>query len=149
MDNLEKFIIANKKFYNLALNEIKAGKKRSHWIWFIFPQLRELGHSDMALFYGINNIEEARAYLNNKYLKNNLITISKALLELNNNNPTEILGYPDNLKVQSCMTLFYFVNPKIDVFKSIQLFKDVIDKYYDGKFDENTLNILERKNCLK
>ncbi len=143
MDNLEKFIIANQRFFNTALEEIKGGKKYSHWIWFIFPQLKDLGSSDTALFYGINNIEEAKEYLNNEYLKNNLITISKALLELNSDNPTEILGYPDDLKVQSCMTLFYSAD------SSIQVFKDVIDKYYNGNFDENTLNILELKRSLK
>ena len=136
MNSLDRFIEAQKKNYNQALQEIKSGKKSSHWIWYIFPQLKGLGFSTMSEYYGIENIAEAKAYSNNEYLRNNLIQIAQALLDLSNNNPTDILGYPDDLKVKSCMTLFYFVNPKIDVFKK------VIDKLYNGEFDINTMALL-------
>ena len=136
MDNLDRFMEAQKRVFTIALKEIKNGKKESHWIWFIFPQLKELCQSTTSLYYGINGLEEATEYLNNPYLRKNLITITKALLELDSNDPTLILGYPDNLKVRSCMTLFYYVD------NSISVFKEVIDKYYNGEFDEVTLDIL-------
>lgn len=136
MDNLDRFMEAQKRVFTIALKEIKNGKKESHWIWFIFPQLKELCQSKTSLYYGINGLEEATEYLNNPYLRKNLITITKTLLELDSNDPTLILGYPDNLKVRSCMTLFYYVD------NSISVFKEVIDKYYNGEFDEVTLDIL-------
>ena len=79
MNSLDRFIEAQKKNYNQALQEIKSGKKSSHWIWYIFPQLKGLGFSTMSEYYGIENIAEAKAYLNNEYLRNNLIQIAQAL----------------------------------------------------------------------
>lgn len=139
MYNLNKFVIAQEESYEGALKEIKNGKKLGHWIWYIFPQLKGLGFSNMSYYYGLEGIEEAKEYLNNEYLRNHLLEITKALLDLDTNNPLEVLGFPDNLKVNSCMTLFYYADP------SINLFKDVIDKFYDGKMDENTINILNSK----
>lgn len=139
MYNLNKFIEAQEESYEGALKEIKKGKKLGHWIWYIFPQLKGLGFSNMSYYYGLEGIEEAKEYLNNEYLRNHLLEITKALLDLDTNNPLQVLGFPDNLKVNSCMTLFYYTEP------SITLFKDVIDKFYDGKMDENTINILNSK----
>jgi len=136
MYNLERFIEAQNKDYKQALKEIKNGRKLTHWIWYIFPQIKGLGMSDTALYYGINNLEEAREYLKNNYLRNNLIEISQALLNLDSPNPTDILGYPDDLKVKSCMTLFHYADPSIDVFKK------VLNKYYNGEFDVNTISLL-------
>ena len=134
--NLERFIDAQERDFQIALLEIKNGYKRTHWMWYIFPQLADLGYSATAKFYGIKNKDEAIAYLQNEYLKNNLIEISNALYELNDN-IKNILGYPDDLKLKSCMTLFNYVDPTIDIFNKI------IDKFYNGEKDFNTIKILE------
>ncbi len=134
--NLDRFIIAQERDYQIALMEIKNGHKKSHWMWYIFPQLADLGYSSIAKFYGIKNKEEAVAYLKNDYLKNNLIEISRELYKLNDN-INNILGYPDDLKLKSCMTLFNYIDPNIEIFNKI------IDKFYNGEKDFNTINILE------
>ena len=136
--NLKRFIHAQEKDYELAFLEIKNGHKQSHWMWYIFPQLKELGYSATAKFYGIRSKEEALAYLNNEYLRNNLIRISEALYNLDDN-INNILGYPDELKLNSCMTLFHYINPDISIFNKI------LDKFYNGKKDERTLEILKHK----
>ena len=136
MYNLNRFIESQKEDYNQALKEIKSGRKLTHCVWYIFPQIKGLGMSETATYYGIDNLEEAREYLKNDYLRNNLIEISQALLDLDSNNPTEILGYPDDLKVKSCMTLFYYADSSIDIFKK------VIEKYYNGEFDINTISLI-------
>lgn len=143
MNNLDRFIIAQKEDYDKALKEIQNGKKLTHWSWYIFPQLKGLGSSSMAEYYGIEDLTEAMLYLNNEYLKNNLIQISQALLNLNTNNPTEVLGYPDDLKVKSCMTLFYCANPQITIFE------EVIKKFYNGEFDDTTILLLNGANDKK
>lgn len=137
--NLEHFIKAQEKDYHKALSEIKQGKKQSHWIWYIFPQLKELGHSSTAQYYGIKDEEEARQYLQNTLLKDHLIEITEELYK-QNNNIKKIVGYPDYLKVKSCMTLFSYVDPTIDIFQK------VIDKFYHGQKDEITINLLNKKN---
>ena len=134
---MKKFLDAQEDDYEIALNEIKNGHKRSHWIWYIFPQIDGLGHSSTAKYYSIKDLEEAKEYLNNEILRSRLIEISSELLKLNDS-IDNIMGYPDNLKLCSCMTLFYEADPSIDVFKK------VIDKFYNGKFDENTIRILKK-----
>ena len=136
--DLDRFKKMQERDYEKALNEIKRGRKTSHWIWYIFPQIKGLGFSYNSQFYGIDGLEEAREYLKDDLLRNNLITISNALLNLNESDPEIVMGYPDNLKLFSSMTLFYKADPSIDVFKK------VLDKYYDGDLDENTLNLIER-----
>ncbi len=136
MYDLNRFINAQKSDYNTALKEIKNGKKRSHWMWYIFPQLKGLGKSSTAEYYGIDGLKEAKEYYKNDYLRNNLLEITNELLKIDNNDIEYIMGYPDNLKLLSCMTLFSEVD------KSNDLFNKVIDKYYDGKKDINTLNKL-------
>lgn len=135
--NLDRFITAQKRDYQVALMEIKNGHKRSHWMWYIFPQLADLGYSDTAKFYGIKNKDEAAAYLQNGYLKNNLVEISNALYRVDDN-IDNILDYPDDLKLKSCMTLFNYVNPAIEIFSKI------IDKFYGGELDLNTIDILNK-----
>lgn len=134
--DLDRFIKAHKKDYDIALKEIQNGKKQSHWMWYIFPQLRDLGHSTTAKYYGIKNKEEALAYLKNELLKKHLIEISEAVLKINDD-IKNIFGYPDYLKLKSCMTLFYIVDPSINVFNS------VIEKFYNGELDINTINLLK------
>lgn len=141
MYNLNRFIEAQNKNYNVALNEIKNGKKLTHWIWYIFPQLKELGFSNTSLYYGISSIEEAKEYLKNEYLNNHLIEITEALLNLENKDIVEVLGYPDNLKVKSCMTLFYYASNN-------EIFKKVIDKFYNGEFDINTIKLIKSTDLM-
>lgn len=133
--NLKRFIDAHEKYYIKALNEIKNGRKLSHWMWYIFPQLSCLGCSTTAKYYGIKNKEEAQAFLNNNILKNHLIEISEELYK-QDNDINYIFGYPDNLKLKSCMTLFNYVNPKIDIFGKI------LNKFYNGEKDQITINRL-------
>ena len=140
MYNLNRFIDQQKTYYDIALKEIKKGYKSSHWMWFIFPQLKGLGTSKMAEYYGLNGIEEAKAYYDNNYLRSNLLEISKALLVVENKSINYILGYPDNLKLKSCMTLFELVD------KDEQVFKDILDKYYLGERDEKTIELVKKKN---
>ena len=139
MYNLDRFIKAQERDYPVALQEIKSGRKLSHWIWYIFPQIKGLGYSETAQYYSIEDVEEAKAYLNNEYLHNNLVEICQELLKLKSNDIVDIMGYPDNLKLCSSMTLFNFVAPDEDIFKK------VLDKYYNGKLDTKTLEILSIK----
>ena len=137
--NLERYIETHKREYKQALEEIKSGKKKTHWMWYIFPQIDGLGTSSTSKYYAIRNKEEAQAYLNNEYLYNHLIEICKELMKLNTNNIIEVLPYPDNHKLCSSMTLFYLTNPKEEIFKQ------VLDKYYNGKLDEKTIEILKKQ----
>ena len=134
--DLNRFITAQKESYAVALKEIKAGFKRSHWMWYIFPQIAGLGHSWMAKQYEIVNLDEAKAYMENDYLRNNLIEISQALLDCGNDDIGDIMGFPDNLKLCSCMTLFELAAPEEKVFG------EVIDKFFDGQRDRRTLELV-------
>ena len=144
MSDLNRFIKAQEKDYETALKEIKNGKKVSCWMWYIFPQIKGLGMTSMSNFYGIEDIEEAKEYLHNEILSKRLIEISNALLELENNDIKEIMGFPDNLKLKSSMTLFKKAEELSDV-KYDNIFQKVLDKYYNGEEDNNTLVILEKK----
>ncbi|MBR2215963.1 MAG: DUF1810 domain-containing protein [Selenomonadaceae bacterium] len=137
--DLSRFTKAQERDYLKALAEIRAGHKQSHWIWYIFPQLRELCRSDTAKYYGIADLGEAKAYLANDTLRQHLIEISGALLDLKETDITAIMGFPDDLKLRSCMTLFHMADAKSDVFLK------VLDKYFDGKPDAKTLEILQRR----
>ena len=133
--DLQRFHKAQKFDYPVALDEIKNGQKESHWMWYIFPQLKELGYSSTAKYYGLTK-DEAKAYIKDEILKSRLIEISQALLELTSNNATEILGYPDDLKLKSCMTLFSEIAPELEVFDQ------VLQKFFSGKKDDKTLKLL-------
>lgn len=135
--NLKRFIDAQELDYDMALLEIKSGRKRTHWIWYIFPQLRELGYSSMAKYYGIKNIDEAKAYLNNITLKKHLLEISEELYKLDGN-ISNIMGYPDDLKLKSSMTLFSIADPSNDIYKKI------LDKFYNGEVDQVTIDLLKK-----
>ena len=149
MSDLNRFLDAQEKDYEKALKEIKNGKKVSCWMWYIFPQLKGLGSTHMANYYGIDNIEEAIEYLHNETLSNRLIEISKALLELDDDsNIKDIMGYPDDLKLRSCMTLFKKAEELSNV-KFDNIFQKVLDKYYKGEEDARTLTILEKQNFEK
>lgn len=139
--DLARFLQAQATQYTCALSEINRGNKQGHWIWYIFPQLRGLGHSDMSYIYGIENLKEAKAYLSHPVLGARLIEITRALLTLEAHDPIEVMGYPDNLKLHSCMTLFSRIEGSDPAFGA------VIDQYYGGKPDEQTLALL-KKNAM-
>ena len=129
--DLERFVEAQNLVYDMALREIKEGQKRGHWIWFIFPQIKGLGHSYNSEYYGISGTKEAKAYLEHPLLGARLREISQAMLDCVNPSADDILGFPDVLKVRSCMTLFDMVSPN-------DIFKQVFDKYYEGKLCDKT-----------
>ena len=123
--------------YSKALGEIQNGKKTTDWIWYIFPQMEGLGHSYNASYYGIKDLAEAEAYLNHSILGTRLIEISSALFSLNETNLEIIVGSTDKRKICSCMTLFSQINA------SHPIFLQVLDKYFSGKMDNQTLQKLK------
>lgn len=130
-EDIERYLVAQndeRNGYALALREIRNGRKMSHWIWYIFPQLRGLGNSYYSHFYGINGKEEARRYLENPVLRERLVEISNALLKHSGKSAPEILGSIDAVKVRSCMTLFDSIEPN-------GVFARVLDVFYGGKRD--------------
>ena len=133
---LDKFVTAQERDYSTALREIQNGRKRSHWIWYIFPQLQGLGFSQTAQYYGIRDLEQARDYMAHPVLGAHLVEISEALLALESSNPGAVMGYPDDLKLCSCMTLFELAAPDQPVFAK------VIEKFYGGNRDRLTLELL-------
>ena len=139
-DNLVRFLEAQNQMYLTAFAEVKSGTKKSHWMWFIFPQVKGLGKSETARYYGINGRSEATAYLNHPVLGKHLIEISKALLAIEGKTAHHVFGTPDDLKLRSCMTLFATVE------NSNPVFSQVLDKYFDGQPDALTLSILQRQS---
>ncbi len=135
---LDKFVSAQARDYDTALAEIRSGYKRSHWMWYIFPQLQGLGFSSTAQYYGIRDLEQAKDYIAHPVLGPRLVEISGALLSLPGSNPSAVMGYPDDLKLCSCMTLFELAAPDEPVFGR------VLEKYYGGRRDRMTLNLLGR-----
>jgi uncharacterized protein (DUF1810 family) len=136
---LERFKEAQARDYNNALSEIKSGRKRGHWMWYIFPQIAGLGMTDISRHYAIKDIQEATDYLMDQELGFGLTEICKALLQLESNDANAIFGSPDDLKLRSSMTLFDAVPATFPVFKQ------VLDKFYDGIPDPRTLAILTSK----
>ena len=134
--DLNRFLTAQEQDYAQALAEIRTGRKRSHWIWYIFPQLRGLGYSYNAEYYGIADAEEARQYLAHPVLGARLREITEALLELPESDSVRVMGRPDDLKLCSSMTLFEYVSVQDSVFGK------VLDKYYGGRRDAATLRML-------
>ena len=136
MKDLNRFVEAQESNYSYALEEIRNGRKQGHWIWYIFPQLKGLGHSFNSNFYGIANIKEAEDYLNHPILGQRIREITEALLSLpEGKTAREILGGIDAIKVKSSMTLFYMASKE-------SLFMNVINRYYRGKMDGQTIKML-------
>ena len=138
MYDLDRFVKAQEKMYDIALNEIKNGKKNSHFMWYIFPQLKGLGYSDISNYYGISGLEEAKEYLEDEILGNRLYNITLELLKIDEDDPINIFGNVDALKLKSSMTLF-------DIVSDDEIFYDVLKKYYGGKKDERTIALLGKK----
>lgn len=134
--NLDRFLEAQEKIYDIALSEIKTGYKRSHWMWYIFPQISGLGYSVTARFYEIKSVDEAQEYAQHPILFPRLVEISNALLELECNDATKILGFPDNMKLKSSMTLFALVSDN-------PVFMQVINKFFNGELCEFTAKVIE------
>ena len=136
--DLSRFSQAHRRSYQTALTEIKNGRKYSHWMWYIFPQLTGLGKSSTARYYGLKDLEEAKAFLEDPYLGGNLKEISRALLALDTSDPYAVFGGIDGKKLQSCMTLFAHI-PGAD-----PVFSKVLNKYYHGHEDRQTCRLLAR-----
>ncbi len=137
MADLSRFLKAQEYDYEQALKEVRAGRKRSHWMWYIFPQIQGLGVTRTSEFYAIRDLDEAKAYLADPVLGTRLKEISSALLDLDGLSASEIFGYPDDLKLRSCMTLFCLADLSCDIFEK------VLNKYYDGEADDRTVRILK------
>ncbi|MBC7746244.1 MAG: DUF1810 domain-containing protein [Flavobacterium sp.] len=135
--NLNRFLDAQESQYQMVINEIKKSRKRTHWMWLFFPQITGLGFSETSKFYAINDFQEATDFLNHKILGTRLVYMSELLLEIKNKTVLDIFGSPDNLKLNSCMTLFGSV-PNASI-----VFEKVIDQYFNGIPDHQTLQIIK------
>jgi uncharacterized protein (DUF1810 family) len=135
--NLKRFIKAQENSFETALYEIKSGRKRSHWMWYIFPQFNGLGYSETSKYYSIKNLMEAEEYLNHPILGLRLKLITEELLALNENSANIIFGNPDDLKLKSSMTLFAIIDNSDE-----NIFKLVLDKFFNGKSDQKTLALI-------
>lgn len=135
--NLTRFIEAQSEVYPIALRELQEGCKRSHWMWYIFPQLKPLGHSYNSKFYGLSGVDEASEYLKDPILGQRLREVSLTILNLPTDNAREIFGGIDSVKLRSSMTLFDIASPN-------DVFARVLDKYFNGKRDYHTITIIQR-----
>ena len=134
---MERFLTAQEDTYEEALAEIRTGRKTGHWMWFIFPQLKGLGTSEMSEYYGITNLAEAKAYLDHEILGQRLREATRAVLWLDIEVIDEFFGDPDCVKLFSCMTLFYQAS------EGEELFMRVLKRFYNGQQDRNTLRLLK------
>lgn len=138
--NLLRFIEAQGPVYDTALGELKQGRKRSHWMWFIFPQLAGLGHSPTAHRFAISGPDEAHAYLAHPLLGDRILECTTTINTVHNRTANEIFGSPDDLKLHSSMTLFQ------ETANDPQPFRTVIERYFDGNADARTLKLLAKHN---
>ncbi len=138
--NLQRFITGQEPIYHTVLAELRAGRKSSHWIWFIFPQIAGLGHSAMAQQFAITSINEAKAYLQHAILGPRLRECTQLVLNVEGRSTEEIFGYLDHLKFRSCMTLFLTAATDNTLFTSVLL------KYFDGQPDQKTLDLLTQQS---
>jgi uncharacterized protein (DUF1810 family) len=136
--DLERFVRAQQGDYDRALAELAAGRKRSHWMWYVFPQLRGLGLSETAQRYGITGAAEAEAYLRHPVLGPRLAACAAAALAVEGRSAHEIFGSPDDVKLRSCATLFARVSPPGSVFHRL------LDRFFDGEVDPRTVALLDR-----
>lgn len=134
--DLDRFLNAQEDDYATALSELRRGQKRSHWIWFVFPQLKGLGLSATSEHFGIKNLAEARAYVDHPVLGPRLLECCNALLSVQGRSASEIMGYPDDLKLRSSMTLFSIASP------SHKEFHKVLQQFYNGEEDDKTRRLL-------
>jgi uncharacterized protein (DUF1810 family) len=136
--HLSRFLSAQEDTFAVALSELRRGRKCTHWMWYIFPQLAGLGSSPTAEHYAIRSLEETRAYLNHPVLGPRLLDCCRALLAVQGRSAPDIMGYPDDLKLRSSMTLFSLVEGAPSEFRA------VLQKYYQGQSDGRTIELLKR-----
>ena len=136
--DLSRFIKAQENSYEEALSEIKSGRKKGHWMWFIFPQFKGLGFTETSNYYSIKDLDEAKRYLSHPILGERLKSITKELLALNENNPNKVFGSPDDLKLKSSMTLFAAIDASQE-----NIFNAALDKYFNGQTDNKTLTLIK------
>ena len=136
--DLSRFIKAQENSYEEALSEIKSGRKKGHWMWFIFPQFKGLGFTETSNYYSIKDLDEAKRYLSHPILGERLKLITKELLALNENNPNKVFGSPDDLKLKSSMTLFAVIDASQE-----NIFNAALDKLFNGQTDHNTLTLIK------
>lgn len=134
--NLARFVSAQEHVFDVALHELRQGRKESHWMWFIFPQLEGLGSSSMARKYAITSLDEATAYLRHPLLGSRLISCCRALLSVQGKSAWEIMGSPDDLKLRSSMTLFALIA------NAPPEFREVLEKFFGGGEDPRTRELL-------
>ena len=134
--NLRRFVDAQRDIYEQARSELQYGEKRSHWMWFIFPQIAGLGSSGMAQRYAISSLDEAKAYLQHPVLGPRLIECTELAIRASGRSVHDIFGYPDDLKFCSSMTLFAKADP------SHSSFRQALEKYFEGRYDNRTLQLL-------
>ena len=135
--NLRRFVDAQQAVYETVCRELRQGRKEGHWMWFIFPQVKGLGHSEMARKFAISSRDEAKAYLAHPVLGPRLRECSRIVADLEGKSVEDIFGYPDDMKFRSSMTLFCQATPDNEPFQR------ALDKYCDGRLDELTLKILQ------
>ena len=140
--NLNRFIKAQEETYSSAMDEIKSGSKYGHWMWFIFPQLEGLGSTEMTKKFSIKSLEEAKAYLKHAILGERLLESCEILLKLEDVSISDVMGFPDDLKLRSSMTLFESASSKNSIFSK------VLDEYYESSRDNKTLGLLNNLEKL-
>lgn len=141
--DLQRFLYAQQYYYDTAKRELSQGKKEEHYMWFMFPQIQGLGYSYNATYYAINNIDEARQYMQNSILREHMNELLDILLNLPCDNAYQIFGTPDDMKLKSSMTLFKLADP------SNVRFDKILQKFFAGEQDEYTIQILKMQNDLE
>ena len=142
MSDLSKYLKAQEQTHAYALRELQNGCKLSHWSWWEIPQIIGLGMTYTSREYAIKNLAEAKDYLKNDTLRTHLLELCEALLSLKTNDAGRVMGYPDDLKLRSCLTLFSVADPECGTFQA------VLDKFFGGKPDERTLQILKNQESM-
>ena len=138
--DLARFVRAQEAVYDQAMSEIRSGRKRSHWMWYIFPQFDGLGFSSTTRHYAIKSVAEAEAYLRHPVLGPRLLESFQAALAVEGRSAVDVFGSPDDMKLQSCATLFAGVSPTGSVFERL------LDRYFGGELDDKTLRLVGRKS---
>lgn len=135
--NLDRFIEAQSSSYEAAMYELSLGKKTGHWMWYIFPQIDGLGSTDMAKLYSIKSLKEANAYLEHPILGERLIDSCEILLNLDAPSISDVMGFPDDLKLKSSMTLFKYAS------KPNSIFKKILIRYFNNELDETSIKLIK------
>ena len=142
MSDVSRYIKAQENTHEAALRELRSGYKSSHWSWWEIPRIVGLGRTYTSREYSIKDMNEAKAFLANDTLRTHLLELCEALLSLETNDAERVMGFPDNLKLRSCMTLFSVADPECGTFQA------VLDKFFGGKPDERTLQILKSQESM-